>query len=117
MDQSTEVTTISSMLLTDRTLALREHEDVAAVILSETCRNVLNKYNVTMTEVYCVCYANCPWRPLTDLEKEMRKEFIRSIIQDTFYRKLFLGVTYPLIFILGVTGMIYIFTIPNWFWM
>ena len=70
VDQST----ISSILLTDRTLLLGK------------CRFVLEKYNVTMTEVYCVCYANCPWRPPTDFEKEMKKEFGRRVIQTGFYR-------------------------------
>ena len=103
-DQTTEVTTISSTLLTDRTLSLREHEDVAAVLLSGKCRFVLEKYNVTMKEVYCVCYARCPWRPRTEFEKAMVKEMTRKNIREVFLLQLSWGITYPLIFVLGLTG-------------
>ena len=104
VDQSTEVETISNILLTDRTLSLREHADVSAVLLSGKCKPVLAKYNVTLTECYCVCYANCPWRPPTEFEEEMKKEFRRIVVQERFYRQLILGVAFPVIFLLGLTG-------------
>ena len=75
----------------------------------------LEKYNVTMTEYYCVCYANCRWRPLTKFEKEMEKEISRRNAFVGYLRKGILGVTYPVIFVLGVTGTICKFIFSNKF--
>ena len=105
-DNSAEITTVSLSLLTDRTLALREQEGISNTLSSGKCHSLLEKYNATQTEVYCVCWANCPWRPPTEFEKEMKKEFIRVMNQTTFYRKLILGLAFSVIFILGVTGKI-----------
>ena len=66
-----------------------------------------------MTEVYCVCYANCRWRSLTAFEKVMREEVIRRTVQKSFYRRTILGVAFPIIFVLGVTGMTAKFIFSN----
>ena len=108
MNQSTEVTTISSILLTDRTLSLREHEDVAAVIMTGKCRVVVRKYNATRQEFLCICYANCPWRPPTEFEQEMKTKLNRIVLQWAYYRTIITGTAYCSVFILGVTGMIYV---------
>ena len=105
---STEVTTVSYDLLTDRTLWLREDENVSAVLLSGLCRVALAKYNVTVKEMECVCYAICPWRPLTELEKvilQYMKEFGKRIVAKRLVRKSIMGIAYSLIFVLGTTGI------------
>ena len=69
----------------------------------------LVKYNVTFDEMLCVCFARCPWRPPTDLEKEMlleMEEYGRIIEHKRLVRQIIMGVAYTVIFILGVTGMI-----------
>ena len=103
-DDSTEATTISLSLLTDRTLALRELEDIKPLVNSDKCIPQLRKYNATLKEARCVCYANCPWRSLTDIEEQILEEFIRKIDRNRFFRHTIVGTAYILIFILGLTG-------------
>ena len=64
----------------------------------------MERYNVTMKEVLCVCYARCPWRPRTEFESAMVKEMSKRNIREGFLLQLSLGITYPLIFVLGFTG-------------
>ena len=96
---------MSLSLLTDRTLALREHEDVVAVLLTGKCRFVLAKYNVTLKEYYCVCYMNCPWRPHTEEEAAYWIKLFEMIADKAYIRKRVLGIVYPVILILGITGI------------
>ena len=101
---SDEETTLSLSLLTDRTLLLRAHKDVSEVAFSTKCRGVLAKYNVTLKEYYCVCWANCRWRPPTPVEAEQIATFRKAIIRDTKIRQIVVGIVYAVILITGVTG-------------
>ena len=68
------------------------------------CHGRLRKYNATPTEYLCVCWANCPWRRLTDAEKAMNERFIQQLHRDARIRSIILGIAYCAVFILGVTG-------------
>ena len=103
-DHSTEATTISLSLLTDRTLALRELEDIKPLVNSNKCKLQLRKYNATLLESVCVCFANCPWRSRTDVEEQILEEFIRKIVRKRIFRLSIVGTAYTIIFILGLTG-------------
>ena len=61
------------------------------------------RYNTTMTECYCVCWANCPPRPHASAEKAICK---RHIILIRRIRQTTLGTAYSVIFVLGITGML-----------
>ena len=106
LDYSYEVTTRSSTLLTDRTLALRAHKEIAESVLTDKCYHRLRKYNATLNEYYCVCWANCRWRPLTEAEVVIREKYRQIILVTTKVLQITLGTTYSVIFVLGVTGMI-----------
>ena len=67
-------------MLTDRTISLREHKDVAKSVLTGKCRNILAKYNVTKKEYSCVCWVNCPWRSLTEEENMLNQAFIDLVL-------------------------------------
>ena len=105
-DHSTEATTISLSLLTDRTLALRELEDIKPLVNSDKCIPQLRKYNATLKEANCVCVANCPWRSRTDIEEQILEEFIRKIERKRIFRHTIVGTAYTIIFILGLTGRV-----------
>ena len=104
---SAEVTTLSLSLLTDRTLLLRAHKDVSEVAFTTKCKDVLAKYNVTRKEYYCVCWANCPWRPRTDIEAEFFAEFVRRLLRNRIIRQPVMGIIYLIILIIGFTGIYY----------
>ena len=102
-DHSTEATTISLSLLTDRTLALRELEDIKPLVNSGKCMLRLRKYNATLKEARCVWFANCPWRSLTEIEEQILEEKYRRILHNRILRQTILGTAYILTFILGLT--------------
>ena len=104
---SDEVTTLSLSLLTDRTLMLRAHKGVAEVAITSKCKGVLAKYNVTRKEYRCVCWAYCPWRPLTDIEEEYFAEYSRKIVRKRIIRHTVMGIIYSFILIFGLTGIDY----------
>ena len=104
-DHTEEATTLSSILLTDRTLSLRAHKEVSETVLTSKCQKTLDKYNVTRKEYVCICWVNCPWRPLTEEEIELEKEFGRIVNWNLFLRQIYIGTFYSLIFVFGVTGM------------
>ena len=104
IEYSTEITTISIELLTDRTLSLRK--EIPDSILTSKCEGRLKKYNATRKEVVCVCYSLCRWRPPTEFEKVMNAELTRQNIRDTKIRSITLGTIYTVTFILGITGLI-----------
>ena len=95
---------MSFSLLTDRTLFLRELEDMSAVVQTSKCIEVLAKYNATRIEVLCVCSMICPWRPSTDEEMKLYDAWEKNLMPKARLRQIFLGISYPLIFIIGVTG-------------
>ena len=103
---TTEATTVSLDLLTDRTLALRELEDIKPLVNSDKCRLRMRKYNATLKQTTCVCFANCPWRSLTDIEEKMVEEQIRITLRNRILRRSIVATAYSLIFILGLTGRV-----------
>ena len=103
---TTEATTVSLDLLTDRTLALRELEDIKPPVHSDKCRLRMRKYNATLKEARCVCYAKCPWRSLTDIEEQILEERYRRILRGTIHRHSIVATAYTIIFILGLTGRV-----------
>ena len=97
---------MSSALLTDRTLALRAHKEIAESVLTYKCYHRLRKYNATRTEYLCVCWAKCQWRPPTEAEKLIIVRYVLLIQWKRKVRQITLGTAYSVIFVLGVTGMI-----------